>query len=275
MDNTAQSEYWNGAVGKKWVRDADRLDAMLRPFAVAVLNAIKPEAGERAIDIGCGAGALSLMLARAGADVTGADISEPLVRLAEQRADAEGLDVVFEIADASAWQPAEPVQLVVSRFGVMFFADPVEAFRNIRACLVPGGRLAFACWQPLSLNEWALLPVVTAMPFLKEPPAPPPPGTPGPFAFADKPLVETILSESGWSAIRVSPWEGLMELPGEKAEDTADFMMEIGPLARAMTDQGVEPAPVKAALVKRVRELTGETGRTRLKAAAWIVEARA
>lgn len=275
MDNNAQSDYWNGPAGQKWVRDSDRLDAMLRPFAVATMNAVELTPGARAIDIGCGAGALSLMLARAGARVTGADISVPLVQLARQRADAEGLRVDFEIADAASWRPAEPAQFAFSRFGVMFFADPVAAFRNIRAGMVQGGHMVFACWQPLAMNEWALLPIATAMPFLKEQPAPPAPGTPGPFAFGDKAYVENILTASGWTGIRVSPWEGLMELPGSNVLETADFMMDIGPLARAMAEQDIDPAPVKAALVKRVSDLTGESGRTRLRAAAWIVEARA
>lgn len=275
MDNSAQSDYWNGPAGQKWVRDAERLDEMLRPFAVAVIDAVRPESGAMATDVGCGAGALSLMLARAGAQVTGVDISAPLVQLARQRAGEEGLDVKFQLADASLWRPAEPAQIAVSRFGVMFFAEPAKAFRNIRAGMAPGGRLAFACWQPLAVNEWALLPIVTAMSFLKEAPAPPPPGTPGPFAFGDKAVVESILSESGWSDVRVSPWEGLMELPGAAPEETAEFMMEIGPLARAMADQGIDADPVKAALVARVRELASDTGRTRLRAAAWIVEALA
>ncbi|MFN7180045.1 class I SAM-dependent methyltransferase [Hyphomonas sp.] len=275
MDNTAQSDYWNGPAGQKWVRDADRLDAMLRSFAVAVAHVARPAPGERAVDIGCGAGALSLMLAGAGAQVTGVDISAPLVQLARQRADAQGIEAAFQLADASVWRPAEPVQLAVSRFGVMFFADPVAAFRNIRAGMAPGGRLAFACWQPLMVNDWALLPLMTGAEFLKEMPAPPPPGTPGPFAFGDKERVTGILSDSAWSAIRIAPWEGLMELPGGNAEETADFMMEIGPLARAMVDQGVDPAPVKAALVARIGEMTRGSRRTLLKAAAWIVEARA
>lgn len=275
MDNSAQDEYWNGPAGQKWVRDAERLDAMLRPFAVAVANAAKPEAGERAVDIGCGAGALSLMLARAGVNVTGADISAPLVQLARARAGAEGVDARFEIVDASSWRPDEPVDLAVSRFGVMFFADPAEAFRNIRAGVKPGGRLAFACWQQMMLNDWMRVPLEVGLPFLQEAPAPMPPGAPGPFAFGDRGLIESILSASGWSGVRISPWEGLMEVPGENADETADFMLEIGALPRAIADQGVDVAPIRAALMKKIIELAGEAGRTRLKAAAWIVEARA
>lgn len=275
MDNSAQSDYWNGPAGQKWVRDADRLDSMLRPFAVAVAHAAGAGADARAIDIGCGAGALSLMLAEGGADVTGVDISAPLVELARRRAADGGATAKFEMADASAWRPAAPVDLVVSRFGVMFFADPVEAFRNIRACLVPGGKLAFACWQPMVLNEWMLAPLQAGLPFLKEVPAPMPPGTPGPFAFGDRAYLEGVLATSGWSGVKITPWEGLLELPGATPEETAAFMIEIGPLSRAMADQGIDPAPVRAALVQKVRELMGEAGRVRLQAAAWIVEARA
>jgi SAM-dependent methyltransferase len=275
MDNSAQIDSWNGASGQKWARDADQLDGMLAPFADAVLAAATPAEGQRAIDIGCGAGALSLAAAKLGSKVTGVDVSVPLVELARQRAAEEALDVQFNVADASAWRPAEPAQLLISRFGVMFFADPVAAFANLRAAMVPGGRLVFACWRTFAENDWAALPVRIALPFLKEAPAPAKPGTPGPFAFSDRDFVSNVLASSGWSNVTHTPWDGEIGLPGNKAEDTAKFMMDIGPLSRALADQGVDPDTVKQALVDKVRSLAAPNGETRLKAAAWIVEARA
>ncbi|MGA1341998.1 MAG: class I SAM-dependent methyltransferase [Hyphomonas sp.] len=270
MDNTGQIEYWNGAAGRKWVQDAERLDAMLRPFADAVMAAAEPKAGERAVDIGCGAGALSLMAAAAGAAVTGVDVSEPLIALAQGRARGAAS---FTVADASDWQPEAKADLVLSRFGVMFFADPGAAFANIRQGVKAGGRIAFVCWRPLAENDWALIPLAAAMPLLKQPPAPPPPGAPGPFAFGDRHRIVEVLAAGGWTDVRITPWDGQIELPGESVEETAAFMLEIGPLSRTIAEQDIDPRQVKDAIIEKVRTLKAEDGRTRLSAAAWIVEA--
>lgn len=275
MDNTAQIDYWNGAAGRKWVRDADRLDKMLRPFLDGVLAAAKPVAGESVTDIGCGAGALSLAVAGKGAVATGVDVSEPLIAVARRRAAVNAPGTRFVVADAADWTPEQPANLVVSRFGVMFFADPVAAFANIRKGASPGGRLVFACWRPLAENEWALAPILAAMAFLREPPKPPEPGTPGPFAFGPREHIERVLTDSGWTGIQISPWDGLIELPGATASETAEFMLEIGPLSRAIAEQGLDAVKIRDALVARVQDLADAEGRTRLKAATWIVEASA
>ncbi len=277
MDNSSQIEYWNGPAGQKWVRDADRMDVMLSPLVGPIISSVLPAPGQSVIDIGCGAGALSLNLAASAVNVsvTGVDVSAPLIELAKKRCAAVGAGIEFVVADAAVWRPAEPVDLVISRFGVMFFADPVAAFANIRAGVKAKGRLRFACWRPLPENTWALAPLQAAMHLLKTPPAPPPPGTPGPFAFGDAAYVTRILTESGWSNISVTPWDGDLILPGASAEDTAEFMLEMGPLSRAISEQGIDPGLVKGAVVNRLKELAGDDGRTRLKAAAWIVEAEA
>ncbi len=275
MDNTAQIDYWNGAAGQKWVRDADRLDKMLRPFLDAVMDAAKPKAGEVVTDIGCGGGALSLAIAGKGATPTGVDVSEPLIEVARRRAAVSAPGTRFVVADASEWAPEAAADLIVSRFGVMFFADPVRAFATIRKGAAAGGRLAFVCWRPLTENEWALAPIIAAMPFLREAPKPPEPGAPGPFAFGQREHIDRILTEAGWKDVRISPWDGQIELPGATAPETAEFMLEIGPLSRTIAEQGLDPEKIKAALVARVEGLADAEGRTRLKAATWIVEAAA
>lgn len=277
MDNSAQIEYWNGPAGQKWVKDADRMDVMLSPFADAIISAAKPVPGESVIDIGCGAGALSLNIAAAGINVsvTGVDVSEPLVKLATRRASAVGAKVNFVIGDAASWRPEKPADMAVSRFGVMFFADPVKAFQNIRAALKPGGRLVFACWRPLPENAWALTPLQAALPLLPEPPAPPPPQSPGPFAFGDADYVRQILAGSGWANVKITPWDGNLSLPGASPSEAAEFMLEMGPLSRAIVEQGVDLAPIRAAVEARLAELAGTDGRVRLAAASWIVEAQA
>lgn len=277
MDNSAQIDYWNGAVGQKWKKDADRLDVMLSPFADAVINKAKPTPGQHVIDIGCGAGAVALGIAASAVNVTvtGVDVSEPLVSVGRQRAQTVGAKVDYVVADAATWRPQTPADIAVSRFGVMFFADPVAAFANIRACLKPEGRLAFACWRPLRENAWSFAPLQTAMPLLTSPPVMPPPGTPGPFAFGDEDYVRKILSESGWSDIVMTPWDGNITLPGNTLSETAEYMLEIGPLARAIAEQNVELPVLRAALETWLKDIVGPDGRTQLGAAAWIVEARA
>ncbi len=277
MDNTSQIDYWNGAAGQKWVRDADRMDVMLAPFVQEIISSVLPSPGQAVVDIGCGAGALSLNVAASAVNVsvTGVDVSAPLIELAKQRSAAVGAGIEFIVADAAVWRPVEPVDLVISRFGVMFFADPVAAFSNIRAGVKPKGRVRFACWRALSENSWALTPLQAAMHLLKSAPAPPAPGTPGPFAFSDADYVSRVLTESGWSNISITPWDGDLALPGASADEAAQFMLEMGPLWRAINEQGIDPESVRSAVVEKLEEFVGDDGRTRLKAAAWIVEAEA
>lgn len=277
MDNTAQIDYWNGAAGQKWVRDADRMDVMLAPFVDPIIGPAIPAPGQSVIDIGCGAGALSLNVAAGAVNVkvTGVDVSTQLVDVARARSAAVGAGIEFVVADASSWKPEEPVELVISRFGVMFFSDPVAAFSNIRTWMKPKGRLRFACWRPLRENPWALAPLEAARHLLPSQPKPPEPGSPGPFAFGDADYVRKILMQSGWININIQPWDNDLTLPGSSPEEAAEFMLGMGPLSRALVEQKVDPSTVRNVVIEKLRSLSGEDGRTRLKAAAWIVEAEA
>jgi len=277
-DDSDQVEYWNGDGGERWARHADRLDGMLAPFAREILDLADLQASEQVLDIGCGAGALTLEAARlVGAErgAVGVDVSAPLLDVARARADAQGLTARFVEASASAYRADIPVDAALSRFGVMFFADPVAAFAALRRNLRPEGRLVFACWQALSDNPWARAPMEAALPFLETPPERPDPHAPGPFAFADADRVRAILSESGWRGIAIAPWTGVLELPGVSAPETAAFMMELGPLARILQEAELDPAPVRAALETRLSDDADPDGRVRLQGAAWLVTATA
>ncbi|MEZ5946573.1 MAG: class I SAM-dependent methyltransferase [Hyphomonas sp.] len=276
MNNKDQIDYWNGPAGQRWVDQSNRLDAMLAPFADAVIARAALQPGEAVIDVGCGAGALTLLAAKAvgeGRGALGVDVSEPLVSLARRRAAEAGLPARFDLADASEFDTADKADIMVSRFGVMFFADPGEAFANIRRAVRPGGRLTFVCWQGLDKNDWALKPLLAGLPFLKEPPPQPDPSAPGPFAFHDRDRVARFLGEAGWSDVTLDSIETELILPGEDIAANAGFMMQLGPLSRLMAAQGIAPAPVEAALADLMRANERADGTVAMRAACWLVSA--
>lgn len=280
QNNSEQIEAWNGIVGAKWVAAQDRLDRMLAPFSAALLKAAHVAHGERVLDIGCGCGATTLEFARAaGATgrVLGVDISVPMVGRARERADAEGSAATFEIADASsyAFTPGS-FDIMASRFGVMFFADPAAAFANIRRSLTADGRLAFICWRPTAENSWITVPLRAALAHIA-PPEPAAPGAPGPFAFADSAHVTSLLTRAGFRDIALTPFDAPMTLgSGPNALDEAVAQsVEVGPVGRMLTDQ---PKDVLAKVRESVRaELAKHVtadGLT-LGGAVWIVTALA
>lgn len=273
--NQDQIDYWNGEAGEKWVIHSDRLDAMLAPFAEQVLHEAALKDGDKVIDIGCGAGVLSIMAAAHGGSVTGVDVSKPMLALAKRRADASGADAKFMAADATNIMLPADHDVLISRFGVMFFDDPKAAFTNLRKAMKPGGRLAFACWQAPDKNAWAITPLMIAMPFLKTPPARPEPRTPGPFAFADPDYVSEILSGSGWSDIKIGSYETEVKMPGDAPEESAAFMLKMGPIGRLMSEQELDIVPIAAALTEHFKSIEDDKSELMLGSAVWLVTARA
>ncbi len=273
MDNTAQVDYWNGPAGERWATDADQLDEMLAPFVEPVLVAADIQSGHRVLDVGCGSGALSRAALETGSHaVTGVDVSAPMLSLARMRT-APGDRVSFIEADASAWTADHPFDRLISRFGVMFFDAPETAFVNLLNQVVPGGKLAFACWQPLHLNEWASAPMSAALPLLKQPPPPPEPGAPGPFAFEDANKTTAMLSRAGWKEAAATSWTGNIAVPGGDIRGTAEFMTKIGPMARLIKEQGIAPGRVLDRLVERLESHADANGRVHMPAAVWIITA--
>lgn len=278
MNNRDQIDYWNGQAGEKWVVNSNLLDAMLAPFADQVLTVGGVRPGETVLDIGCGAGALSLKAAESVGEqgqVIGVDVSEPMVGLARQRAEQMALPARFAVEDASIFKAESPADLLVSRFGVMFFADPAAAFSALRDNMKPGGRMAFACWRAVPENDWVRIPLELTLPFLKAPPEMPPANAPGPFAFSDKTHMADLLSRAGWKDVDITPWDCQMQIPGEDVTQNTNFMMELGPASRLIAAQELDPAPIAKALKAKLTELADENGNIRMKAAVWIVTGRA
>ena len=230
--NAEMREYWNGAVGERWAAFQPVLDKSLQAISDAALAFAAARAGERVLDIGCGTGTTTYALAKAvgpGGSVTGVDISRPMLAAARPR----GTGVNFREGDASTQLFHPTHDLVFSRFGVMFFDDPIRAFANIKKAIKPHGRLAFACWRDVKENLWASAPMAAARDLV--PPQPPgDPYAPGPYAFADGERLAGILAKAGYRDIRMEALDTVVNL-GATLDDATMQVLNIGPLARAAT----------------------------------------
>ena len=273
--NAAQIEYWNATAGPVWVQFQEQLDRQIEPLGLEAIRTLAPAPGERVMDIGCGCGQSTMELAaRVGPSgaVIGIDISEPMLAVARGRpAPAASPPPSFRQADAQAEDLGQGAfDAAFSRFGVMFFADPVAAFANIRRALKPGGRLGFVCWRPLLENSWMLEPMLAALPYL--PPLPPPdPTAPGPFAFADAERVRGILAGAGFSAVRIEPFD--MRIGGSSVEQTLTLAFRVGPLGAALRENPGLADTVAGAIRAKLAEYDTPSG-VLMPAAVWIVQAR-
>jgi len=272
--NAAQIEYWNTTAGETWAQFQEILDCQVELLGLAAMDALCPREGEHIIDIGCGCGQTSLTLAarvRPTGSVVGIDISQPMLDVALRRPRSTDLQVAFRKLDAQAGDLGQGLfDAAFSRFGVMFFGDPVAAFANIRASLKPEGRLAFICWRPLNENPWMQAPMQAALPLLL-PVAPPDPTAPGPFAFADSSRVRSTLTDSGYSAVTINPFD--TDIGGADLEQTLKLALAIGPLGRALR----EHPEVADKAVDAVRDVLSKyltSKGVRMPAAVWIVLAR-
>jgi SAM-dependent methyltransferase len=276
--NAEMRSYWNEQGGPTWVAMQERMDAQIGAHGALGLALLAAQPGERVLDVGCGCGDTSLAIARAvapGGRVLGVDISAPMLARARERAAAAGLaNLAFELADAQlhAFPPAA-FDALFSRFGVMFFDAPSTAFANLGRALRPSARLAFVCWQAPQANPWVAVPMA-ALAGLVPMPAPPPPGAPGPFAFADPAHVRKLLEEAGFRDVGFHG-ERLPMSFGAIGEAAA-FLTEIGPAARAIREadpsgdlRGRVEAAFRAALAPHQKE-----GRVALESAVWLVSAR-
>jgi SAM-dependent methyltransferase len=277
--NTAQIEYWNSPATRAWADEHERMDRAVEPLLAALIEAAAPQPGERVLDIGCGSGTTVLELARrvgANGHVLGADVAQHSVARAQERISAAGLGNAEVIgADASVHEfPAASFDLLFSRLGVMFFADPTAAFGNIRRALKPGARVALAVFR--SADSPFPSASVAAVRHLLPPLPAVGPEDPGPFSLADPARVRRILEGAGFRDVSLTPIDPFIRLagPGEVAE-AADFSLRFGPLTRVIaTLAAPERDAVRAALEAFYRGHDSPQG-IGLPASNWIVRARA
>lgn len=276
VQNEDQIAYWNGPGGQRWADRQQTQDILLKPVADILIDRARPKPGEYVIDVGCGSGAVSIAAAAQvspAGRVLGIDVSGPMLERARQIAPA-GLPVDFILADATVY-PFEPAcfDLLVSRFGVMFFAEPVRSFVNLRKALKPNGRLVFICWREPRENPFFMAPLHAVYKHVARLPQPGP-EDPGPFSFASEQRVNRILSEAGFSGIAMERCSLTLDpAVGGGLDAAVGSALEIGPAARALAEQ---PPEVVAAASLSIREALAPfaMGQTvPLGASIWIVTA--
>ncbi len=276
QSNADQIAYWNGDVGQRWAAQQTRLDAMLAPISEAALDAAAAKPGERVLDVGCGCGETTMKFASAvgsAGSALGVDISAPMLALAKNRSQAHA-NLSFTEADAATHR-FEPntFDLLFSRFGVMFFANPDEAFANMRKALKPNGRVAFVCWRDWRESEWVRVPIMAVRPHV--PPQPQlGPEDPGPFAFADPARVRRILANGGFDAITLKPFDTKVGI-GESLDDAVAYLQEFGPVSRALSEASPEQKQQAATALHEALVPYAKTTPIAVGAAVWIVTAKA
>src|SRR5437588_2962083 len=241
--NADQIAFWNGVAGQHWTDRQPMQDVLLAPVSQILIDRTGAKAGERILDVGCGCGATTIALAERVAPsgfVFGIDISVPMLSRARQVA-PQGLPLDFVLADATV-HPFEPASfdLLVSRFGVMFFADPIASFTNLRRALKPTGRLAFVCWREPKENPWMMAPLMAVY---KHVPKIPPvgPDEPGPFAFASEERVMRILKGAGFVDVAMEPHNLPMDIAvGGGLDAAVEGSLQIGPASRALQGHPLE-----------------------------------
>ncbi len=271
--NTEQAEYWNGAGGKRWTTYQAALDRSLAPFGAALLAQSGAEPGQRVLDVGCGCGDTSIAFADrigdAGA-VLGVDLSSEMLERARERA-GDRSNVRFVVADAARLATDERFDRIVSRFGVMFFGDPVGAFRHLRALLRPEGRLAFVCWRAHEDNPWGLVPVQAVRRAVPNANPPAEVGAVGPFAFADPDRVRQVLEDAGFATPRVEPFDADVVFSANDLGEAVEFALYAGPSARLLA--GADPdaiARARAELAQALAPFRTHRG-IALRGASWLV----
>ena len=277
-ENAQQDRFWNGPAGQFWVTSQEETERHTGPFGDAALQVAAAAPGERALDVGCGCGTTSLALARsvgATGEVVGVDLSAIMLDRAVESAAATKLtNISFRRLDAQSAPLGRHVfDLVFSRFGVMFFADPTAAFTNLRASLRPGGRLAFACWQVPSANPWMALPTRAAMQFFDL--TAPPHDAPGPFSLADPDRLRRVLSDAGFNDIQITPEIRTLQLAlGHSTDDWVHERLLMGLAGEVYANSSSEiQSQARQLLISSVAPYQVEDG-LEMNGASWIVTAR-
>jgi len=282
MDNQQQKDMWNGRAGASWVRHNTLLEQLLAEPGRRCMDSLSLPVGARLLDVGCGCGNQTLEWAsRLDTDSTiiGVDISEPMLTLAEEFkvTNHSALNATIEFVEGDASDslfPNETFDAIYSRFGVMFFADPTAAFATLRETLKPEGQLGFVCWQSPALNPFFTAPMQAALSVLPPPP-PAKPGAPGPFGLADRDVIERVLTDAGFTALKIEPLTLQLSVGASQSFDEIfEELIQIGPAAALIAES--DPAlkePARAAVYERLSQFYSPGKGVSFEANFWLVNA--
>ena len=276
--NIKQKQFWSGAGGDVWVDKQREMDIMLNPLGERAIQGLDLSGETKILDIGCGCGATTLEIAKAvtQGEVIGVDISEPMLERATKTAsDMMLTNTSFQVKDVQVDEmPLSYFDIAFSRFGVMFFEDPFEAFKNINHSLKDNGQLSFVCWQHASLNPWQSLSIQVIKEFLDLPA--PAPKSPGPFAFEDKSYINEILTESGFRDIEIKDnQEDIVMFSGKSIREACEDYLTINPVVTEMLKNSPTELreEILEALIGKFSDFHNNEGLL-FPSATWIVTAK-
>jgi len=273
--NNEQAALWNGVSGRAWVDAQQALDGLFAPFEELLVSAVTAASARTVLDVGCGTGSTTLAVARrlgGNGRSVGIDISAPMLALARVRAEAEHLPAQFICADAEryAFEPAL-FDACISRFGVMFFERPVDAFANLRRAAQPGATLHLIAWRSPADNPFMTTAERAAAPLLPDLP-PRKADAPGQFAFANRDRVHTILQDSGWREIALDPIDVTCTMP---RRDLEQYVTRLGPVGLILqnADEATRARIVETVIPAFDAYVHGDE--VRFTAACWMIGGRA
>ncbi len=273
----AQIAYWNSVGGDRWVAAAERTDRMLEPILQALLGRANLQPGMAVLDIGCGCGAETAEFAKRVGEfgrVLGVDVSQQMLARAGALLSGFPQAELLE-ADAGAHPFEQSFDLAISRFGIMFFADPVTAFANIRNAIKPSGRLLFATWRAVQENEWTRVSLEAALSTGVPAEKPVGPEDPGPFSFADPERIRRVLAAAGFGEPSIEPASFALDVAaGGGLEAAVQQAMTIGAAAALLRKQPENLIAAARAAIEQALRPYERGGTVSLSSAVWLVEAR-
>ena|ERR1044072_3641361 len=270
-----QTALWNGLAGRGWVETQELLDQLFKPFENLLVEAVSAASTSQVLDVGCGTGSTTLAVARrlgAQGRSIGIDISEPLLAAARARAEQESSPASFIRANAQdyTFEPAT-FDLIISRFGVMFFDDAVQAFANLRRAARDSAELRFVAWRRAAENPFMTTAERAAAPLLPNLPARQP-DAPGQFAFADQHRVYAILEASGWAEIDIRPIDIVCTFP---EKELVRYLTWLGPVGMILQEADNQTRTQVVEMVRAAFDPYVHGDEVRFTAACWMARARA
>ncbi|MEM8898322.1 MAG: class I SAM-dependent methyltransferase [Bacteroidota bacterium] len=273
MAHEEQKQFWDNEGGDFWAAYSEKLDLFFEPVSEAILELAEISPEDHVLDIGCGPGTLTLSAMKQAKSATGVDLSSRLISMAEEKALNLGLPATFAVADATTYKPLKAPTLILSRFGLMFFDHPEEAFSTFRTETVKKSRMVFASWAPISQNPWIMETLEVVQPLLLEPLPTPKLDKPGPFSLSEPEHVKVILTQAGWGNVSINLWENQMGSSVSSPYEAAEFFCHISPACRAAINQGIEEDIVKERLLQLYQSKLVRDGKLTFHGAALIVKA--